>query len=76
MICHRTLPTMRNIQDTSFPKDNSFPTEQAFQNAIKNAGGSLVDDRLDKSRPLPENADFVFEKYNVIVELKNCHHGP
>lgn len=44
--------------------------EGEFNKVIKDIGGDLVINRLPQESPNFENADYVFEKENVIIELK------
>jgi hypothetical protein len=47
-----------------------FSVDEAFVRAVTRAGGKLVSELLPSNTNLPKNADFVFQQYNVIAELK------
>lgn len=44
--------------------------EPCFDRFVASLGGNKIDDLLDKSVPLPKNADYVFASPELIVELK------
>jgi hypothetical protein len=47
----------------------SIDIEKEFDKCIGNIGGQRVDDLLDKS-PSIKNADYIFDKYKIVAELK------
>jgi hypothetical protein len=54
---------------TNVPK--LIPIDEALNEVVQSIGGNLVEDLLPKNKGrLPLNADFVFQYYNVIAELK------
>tara|TARA_R110002074_G_scaffold221339_1_gene391911 strand:+ start:6298 stop:7116 length:819 start_codon:yes stop_codon:yes gene_type:complete len=52
-----------------FAMKQQINTEQEFDRCVKEIGGNKVSDSLSGS-PNFDNADYIFEKYNVIAELK------
>lgn len=47
-----------------------FSVEDLLEKVIKKVGGSLVSELLPKNRDRDSNADYVFQQYGVIGELK------
>jgi len=50
--------------------EKSLPTEETFDEFVKQFGGHKISDSLSKS-PSFNNADYLFHNENVIAELKN-----
>ena len=48
----------------------SLPTEQTFDQFVKQFGGQKISNSLPNSPPF-NNADYLFRNENVIAELKN-----
>jgi len=44
--------------------------EAALKRVVRGIGGSVLDDQKKDRNNQPENADFVFEQYRVVAELK------
>lgn len=47
-----------------------IPVEASFNEFVKEVGGELVGDLIPKDPNQPKNADYLFTKSNVVVELK------
>ena len=50
--------------------------EGEFNKVVKSIGGDLVKNRLPSESPSFENADYVFDKENIIIELKVLKKDP
>lgn len=51
-------------------KQKSQSLEDAFNNFIKNIGGKLISELMTDGTNKSKNADYIFRKENIIVELK------
>lgn len=47
-----------------------FSTEELLTKVVRKIGGSLVSDLLPTNKDLESNADYVFQQYDVVGELK------
>ncbi len=57
-------------KDSSKSSVVPLPVEELLARVVRRVGGSLVSDLLASGVDLPKNADFVFQRYRVVGELK------